>query len=67
MESTTRSPIFAGFSDMLDGITTVRAFSAEKRFFHSLHAKVDKTQTFFWFTWMLNRWLLVRFDCLGAL
>ncbi|EJU04810.1 hypothetical protein DACRYDRAFT_114129 [Dacryopinax primogenitus] len=67
MESTTRSPIFSGFADMLDGITTVRAFSAEKRFFQALHAKIDKTQTFFWNMWMLNRWLLVRFDSLGAL
>ncbi|KZO90715.1 hypothetical protein CALVIDRAFT_542481 [Calocera viscosa TUFC12733] len=67
MESTTRSPIFSGFADMLDGITTVRAFSAERRFFNALHAKVDRTQTYFWFVWMLNRWLLVRFDSLGAL
>ncbi|KZT57684.1 hypothetical protein CALCODRAFT_273206 [Calocera cornea HHB12733] len=67
MESTTRSPIFSGFADMLDGITTVRAFSAEGRFLNALYAKVDKTQTYFWYTWMLNRWLLVRFDSLGAL
>lgn len=33
MESTNRSPIFQGFSELLDGIVTVRAFSAERRFF----------------------------------
>jgi len=66
MESTTRSPVFSGFADMLDGITTVRAFSAEKRFLHALHAKLDKTHTFLWNMWMLNRWLAVRIDVLGS-
>lgn len=41
MESNTRSPIFSDFAEILEGIVTVRAFSAEKRFLDGLHTKVD--------------------------
>lgn len=43
MESNTRSPIFSGFGELLEGIVTVRAFSAEQRFLDGLHAKIDLT------------------------
>ena len=67
MESNTRSPIFANFSELLEGIVTVRAFSAEDRFLDDLYKKVDLT-TQMWYTfWMTNRWLLLHFDALGAL
>ncbi|KAI0752843.1 multidrug resistance-associated ABC transporter [Daedaleopsis nitida] len=66
MESNTRSPIFANFSELLEGIVTVRAFSAEERFLNDLYKKVDTT-TQMWYTfWMTNRWLLLTFDALGA-
>ena len=66
MESNTRSPIFSDFGELLEGIVTVRAFSAEKRFLNNLHVKIDTT-TKMWYTfWMTNRWLLLNFDVLGA-
>ena len=43
MESNSRSPIFSGFGELLEGIVTVRAFSAEQRFLDSLHTKIDLT------------------------
>jgi hypothetical protein len=43
MESNSRSPIFSGFGELLEGIVTVRAFSAEQRFLDGLHTKVDLT------------------------
>jgi hypothetical protein len=43
MESNTRSPIFSYFSELLEGIVTVRAFSAERRFLDNLHRKIDTT------------------------
>ncbi|KAG8843875.1 hypothetical protein FRB96_003699 [Tulasnella sp. 330] len=43
MESTTRSPIFAAFGDVLEGLVTVRAFSSERRFVDRTHSKVDLT------------------------
>ncbi|KAI0672246.1 multidrug resistance-associated ABC transporter [Trametes maxima] len=66
MESNARSPIFANFSELLEGIVTVRAFGAEQRFLDDLYQKVDLT-TQMWYTfWMTNRWLLLLFDSLGA-
>jgi len=43
MESNSRSPIFSDFGELLEGIVTVRAFSAERRFLDNLHTKIDMT------------------------
>ncbi|KAI8989077.1 multidrug resistance-associated ABC transporter [Trametes punicea] len=66
MESNTRSPIFANFSELLEGIVTVRAFGAEQRFLNDLYQKVDLTTRMWYTSWMANRWLLLTFDTLGA-
>ncbi|CAK9786601.1 putative ATP-binding cassette transporter protein YOR1 [Cutaneotrichosporon oleaginosum] len=66
LEATTRSPIFSGFAELLDGIISVRAFSAERRMFSKLCEQVDLSNSAFYYYWMTNRWLLLRFDCLGA-
>ncbi|CDO68601.1 hypothetical protein BN946_scf184996.g32 [Trametes cinnabarina] len=66
MEANSRSPIFADFSELLEGVVTVRAFGAEQRFLEDLYKKVDSA-TKMWYTfWMTNRWLLLTFDTLGA-
>ncbi|KAJ7579704.1 hypothetical protein C8J56DRAFT_281572 [Mycena floridula] len=66
MESNTRSPIFSDFGELLEGIVTVRAFSAETRFLDNLHKRID-TSTKMWYNfWMTNRWLLLNFDALGS-
>lgn len=43
MQSTTRSPIFAAFAETLEGIVTVRAFGAERRFLAILLRRIDLT------------------------
>ena len=43
MESNTRSPIFSDFGEVLEGIVTVRAFSAEKRFLNNVFVKISIT------------------------
>ncbi|KIJ64255.1 hypothetical protein HYDPIDRAFT_91004 [Hydnomerulius pinastri MD-312] len=67
MEANSRSPIFSGFSELLEGIVTVRAFSAERRFIDDLHRKIDLTTKMWYNFWMTNRWLLLNFDFLGSL
>ena len=67
MESTTRSPVFSGFAELLEGIVTVRAFSAERRFLENMFKKVDLTNQMWYDFWMMNRWLLLRFDFMGGL
>ncbi|KAJ7107582.1 multidrug resistance-associated ABC transporter [Mycena epipterygia] len=67
MESNSRSPIFSDFGELLHGIVTVRAFSAEKRFLDNLHTRIDLTTKMWYGFWMTNRWLLLNFDFLGGL
>ncbi|KAJ7099479.1 hypothetical protein B0H15DRAFT_1002427 [Mycena belliarum] len=67
MESNSRSPIFSDFGELLQGIVTVRAFSAEKRFLDNLHTRINMTTKMWYMFWMTNRWLLLNFDFLGAL
>ena len=52
LEATLRSPIFSGFNEILDGIITVRAFSAESRFFKQLCLAVDKTNSASYYYWV---------------
>ncbi|CAE6458080.1 unnamed protein product, partial [Rhizoctonia solani] len=53
MESNSRSPIFSSFAEVLEGIVTVRAFSAEQRFFDKLHKQVDDTNTMWYHFWLV--------------
>jgi len=66
IESNTRSPIISSFSELVNGISTVRAFGAERFFVNSLFKRLDLTQAAGYYYWMCNRWLLFRFDSLGA-
>ncbi|KAF7342065.1 ATP-dependent bile acid permease [Mycena venus] len=66
MEANTRSPIFTGFSELLEGIVTVRAFGVEKRFLDGMFDKVDLTTRMEYNSWQTNRWLLLNFDYLGS-
>ncbi|KAJ7505211.1 hypothetical protein B0H11DRAFT_1977471 [Mycena galericulata] len=67
MESNSRSPIFSDFAALLDGIVTVRAFSAEKRLMNKLHERLDASTQLWYAFWMTNRWLLLNFDFLGSI
>ncbi|CAE6437640.1 unnamed protein product [Rhizoctonia solani] len=66
IESNTRSPIVSSFSELVVGIVTVRAFGSEKSFLNNLYKRLDRTQAASHYYWMCNRWLLFRFDSLGA-
>ncbi|KAF7342473.1 ABC bile acid [Mycena venus] len=67
MESNSRSPIYSDFGELLEGIVTVRAFSAETRFLDNLHKRINTATKMWYVFWMTNRWLLLNFDCLGGL
>ncbi|KAG8738112.1 hypothetical protein FRC10_007279 [Ceratobasidium sp. 414] len=66
IESNTRSPIISSFGELVVGIVTVRAFGSEKTFLHNMYKRLDRTQAATHYYWMCNRWLLFRFDSLGA-
>lgn len=43
MKSNSRSLIFHDFGEMLEGLVSVRAFSAQHRFLNDVHVKIDIT------------------------
>ncbi|KIL71527.1 hypothetical protein M378DRAFT_182928 [Amanita muscaria Koide BX008] len=66
LELVSLSPAFAGFDELLRGITHVRAFGMEQRYQEGFFAKVDKFQAFDHVYWLVNGWLRWRYDCLGS-
>ncbi|KAJ7751195.1 P-loop containing nucleoside triphosphate hydrolase protein [Mycena maculata] len=66
LESISLSPAFAGFDELLRGITHVRAFGMERRYQNGFYKKVDKFQSFDHVYWLVSGWLRWRYDCLGS-
>ncbi|KAJ2921432.1 hypothetical protein H1R20_g15658, partial [Candolleomyces eurysporus] len=66
LESVSLSPAFAGFDELLRGITHIRAFGMENRYQDNFYRKVDKFQSFDHVYWLVNNWLSWRYDCLGS-
>jgi ABC-type multidrug transport system fused ATPase/permease subunit len=67
IESTARSPIYALFSETLDGITTIRAYHAEKRLIQKNNRFLDNNQKAYFLNFSANCWLAVRLEFVGTL
>lgn len=46
-ESISKSPIFSHFSETLNGISTIRAFDAQKRFIKQMQHHIDENLVYF--------------------
>jgi ABC-type multidrug transport system fused ATPase/permease subunit len=66
LETVSLSPLFANFGELLQGLTTVRAFRAQKSFQSRVIRVVDKFQGMDHFYWSLQAWLAYRFTNLSA-
>ncbi|KAF9469837.1 P-loop containing nucleoside triphosphate hydrolase protein [Collybia nuda] len=66
LESVSLSPAFAGYDELLRGISHIRAFGMENRYQNGFYAKVDKFQSFDHVYWLVNGWLRWRYNCLGS-
>ncbi|RKO90325.1 P-loop containing nucleoside triphosphate hydrolase protein, partial [Blyttiomyces helicus] len=60
LNSTTRSPIYAQFSETLNGVATIRAYGQESRFIVENANRVNANVRPFWYMWLANRWFGVR-------
>ncbi len=67
LESISRSPIFALFSETLSGVATINAYGAQQRFAKINQRKLDENQRAYFNSVITNRWLSLRLECLGAL
>jgi ABC-type multidrug transport system fused ATPase/permease subunit len=62
LEGVTRSPIYSGFSEMLMGLPTIRAYKKEDTFMEG-HCKVaDANNKSLFSYWVASRWLALRLD-----
>ena len=66
LDSVTRSPLFALFSQSLAGVPVIRAYDAVQRFEHELMRSLVTNSRSFYTIVSANRWLGTRIETLGA-
>ncbi|GAM28766.1 hypothetical protein SAMD00019534_119420 [Acytostelium subglobosum LB1] len=66
LESISRSPIYAHFSETLAGVTTIRAFQETSKFVRENESLLDNNQKCYYINISANRWLALRLEFLGA-
>ncbi|KAJ1562778.1 hypothetical protein HK096_003457 [Nowakowskiella sp. JEL0078] len=67
LDSTSRSPIYANFSETLGGVASIRAYKQESRFVQTNEEKVDSNQQAYYASISSNRWLAVRLELIGSI
>eukprot|EP00944_MAST-04C_sp_MAST-4C-sp1_P015843 g15843.t1 len=65
LEGISRSPIFAGFQEMLNGVETIRAFDQSNQFIYANEKYVDRNNGIYMDFQMCSRWLALRLDVVG--
>lgn len=65
LESVSRSPIYAHFSETLAGVASIRAYRREADFIHENEVKVDTNLEAYYPSICSNRWLALRLEFLG--
>ncbi|CAK4085232.1 unnamed protein product [Aphanomyces euteiches] len=66
MESTTKSPVVNLITEILSGLSTIRAMDMTDTFVLRSRAALDHHQTYFTVHFMASRWLQMRLDWLSA-
>ncbi|XP_033648066.1 ATP-binding cassette sub-family C member 9-like [Asterias rubens] len=67
LDSVSKSPVFAYFSESLGGLTTIRAFRCGDRFYKTVISRINSNLSAFMYLQVVQRWLGVRLDFIGAL
>ena len=62
MESASKSPIFSHFGETVNGVSTIRAYSAQKRFIRIMERHVDENLLYYFPNNISNRWLALRLE-----
>ena len=66
LDATTKSPIFASFSETLAGLSTIRAYGQQDRFVAENEGRLDRNQECYFPSVSCNRWLAVRLELMGS-
>lgn len=67
IESVSRSPIYALFTETLDGLTTIRAFQQERSFVYKNYQLLNTNCQAYFYNFSANCWLAVRLEFIGTL
>ena len=67
LESISRSPVYAHFSESLGGLATIRAYGQSQRFINVFLRKVDQNTRAYFNIKVADRWLSVRLELLGSI
>ncbi|KXT12621.1 hypothetical protein AC579_4220 [Pseudocercospora musae] len=67
LEMVSLTPLMSNFGELLNGLATVRAFSAQSRFQDRVIHVVDTFQKMDHFYWSTQAWLMYRYDVLASL
>ncbi|KAJ3181645.1 hypothetical protein HDU85_003589 [Gaertneriomyces sp. JEL0708] len=67
LDSTTRSPLYAHFSETLNGVTSIRAYNAQERFARQTVDYINTNNSPYFLLLAAQRWLGVRLELLGCL
>ena len=66
MDSISRSPLFAHFSETLTGLSTIRAYHREPVFIAGNEQRVDGNMRAYYLTVVLQRWIGLRLETLAS-
>eukprot|EP00526_Cylindrotheca_closterium_P003615 CAMPEP_0113627398 /NCGR_PEP_ID=MMETSP0017_2-20120614/14187_1 /TAXON_ID=2856 /ORGANISM="Cylindrotheca closterium" /LENGTH=1399 /DNA_ID=CAMNT_0000537647 /DNA_START=103 /DNA_END=4302 /DNA_ORIENTATION=+ /assembly_acc=CAM_ASM_000147 len=66
LDSISRSPVYAQFSETLGGLTTIRAYGEPDRFMNEFEGKVDTNTQSLYNNKSADRWLSTRLELLGS-
>jgi ATP-binding cassette subfamily C (CFTR/MRP) protein 1 len=66
LDSIANSPIVSQFTEVLSGITSVRAYAGRDRYFDRMDRAVIKESTIFYLQQLLDNWKQVRLDMSGT-
>ena len=67
LESVTKSPLLAFFSEMISGAAVVRAFGDETRTLDLADTKVNDANRTLYYLWCTNQWLRIYMNAIGSL
>jgi ABC-type multidrug transport system fused ATPase/permease subunit len=66
LESISRSPVYAHFSETLGGLVTIRAYGEGNRFMGDFEGKVDENTKAYYNNKSADRWLSLRLEMIGS-
>lgn len=67
LEGVSRSPIYSSFSEMLQGLVSIRAFRRHEDFLNRHYDAVDHNTSLFLLFWFTSRWLAIRLDMMSTM